>query len=83
MGVDAAAGRRLDPLTRLPTGAHELGIDEGTRAVDCVFGCASLGVYTPRTVRVTCANGAAFRLSPHPEQGVTSAILETPPVEAP
>ena len=79
MGLIGEETFNLDALC--PAGVSR--IDEGTRAVDCVFGCASLGVYTPRTVRVTCANGAAFSLSPHPEQGVTSVLLETPPVEAP
>lgn len=30
MGVEAAVCLRLDPLTRLPAGPHELGLDEGS-----------------------------------------------------
>ncbi|MBK7774331.1 MAG: lamin tail domain-containing protein [Sandaracinaceae bacterium] len=30
MGVEAAVCLRLDPLTRLPSGEHELGVDEGS-----------------------------------------------------
>ena len=44
--------------------------------MDYLFSCVTCGIYSPRTVTITCASGSAFLLSPEPDAGVTVVSAE-------
>jgi hypothetical protein len=57
-----------------PTGVTR--IEEEQSPIDFVFGCVTCGIYSPRTVTITCATGSAFLLQPEPDAGVTVVSAE-------
>jgi hypothetical protein len=59
-----------------PTGVTR--IEEEMAPVDYLFSCVTCGIYSPRTVTITCASGSAFLLTPEPDAGVTLVSAENP-----
>ncbi|MFT5584554.1 MAG: hypothetical protein ACI9VR_002139 [Cognaticolwellia sp.] len=51
-------------------------IHEEATPVDSILGCVTCGVYSPRTVTITCASGSAFLLSPNPETGLVQVTVD-------
>jgi hypothetical protein len=51
-------------------------IEEEQSPIDFVFGCVTCGIYSPRTVTITCASGSAFLLTPEPDAGLTVVSAE-------
>lgn len=48
-----------------------------TNVGDCLLAGVTINIYTPRTVKVSCAAGNAYELVPHVEAGVTEVIAIT------
>ena len=46
--------------------------------VDTILTYVTVGIFTPRTITVTCAGGRAYRALPHPERGMTELVQVDP-----
>lgn len=50
-------------------------IEQTSEVDDVLLSCITCSLYTPVTVRVTCASGAAYLLTPNPDANVTAAVV--------
>jgi hypothetical protein len=51
-------------------------IHEEATPVDSILGCVTCGIYSPRTVTITCSSGSAYLLSPNPETGLVQVTAD-------
>ena len=74
-GLVGESNFNLDQIC--PSGVAK--IEESAEFVDGLLGCLTCSIYTPITVKITCASGSAWNLTPDELSGrtlVTSAVSE-------
>jgi hypothetical protein len=66
-GLAGEANFNLDQIC--PSGVAK--IEESAEFVDSLVGCLTCSIYTPITVKITCASGSAWNLTPDELSGRT------------